>query len=453
MGAILINDLNSGISGTTTILSPKPDEVSEYGTSVSINNSGQLAVGTRNVGRVYIHNLNDNNPNLPIWSLPGGGDFGSSFGWSVALGDDGTLAVGAPQKQQNGKGAVYLYRNGNYANSPVTINAPSSVTNGGQFGFSVALYGNTLVVGAPDSSVAGRVGAGTAFTYDLNLSDDDLVNQARALNANPNQNAEFGRSVSITSGAIVVGSRGYERNDLFPGGQGAVFFYNQNTNGDWYRPVIEANTNPIIGAGSQYADSVAIGETAFLVGIPNLNQAGATQAGGARAYFYTSSTSGISANTAAASSTTRQSTRISTIEISDKCILAYRFNDDEKTITMALTCKGVVDKWVGVGFSVDGQMQNAEAVLGLPGKMPRKYDLNGKSIDAVVEMPANKQTLIDASLEVDAEERTVLRFTKIMKEEGEIEIKQGGEIYLLYALGTSQELGYHAERKSLKVTL
>ena len=444
MGAILINDLNSAISGVRTILSPKPDEVSEYGTSVSINNGGLLAVGTRTGGRVYIHNLNDSNPDLPRNSLTGGGD----FGWSVALGDDGTLVVGAPQ--QNGKGTVYLYRNGNYANSPVTINAPSAVTNGGQFGFSVALDGNTLVVGAPDSSVAGRVNAGTAFTYNLDLSDDDLVNQARALDANPNEGAEFGRSVSITSGAIVVGSRGYEKNDLFPGGQGAVFFYNQNANGDWYRPIIEgrASTNPIIGVGSRYGDSVAIGETAFLVGIPNLNG----QAGAATAYFYTSATSGISAASAETSST-RQSTRISRIEISDKCIFAYRFNDDAKTITMALTCKGVVDKWLGVGFSVDGQMQNAEAVLGLPGKMPRKYDLNGKSIDTVVEMPANKQTLIEPSLEVDAEDRTVLRFAKIMKEEDEIEIKQGGEIYLLYALGTSQELGYHAERQSLKVTL
>lgn len=444
MGAILINDLNSAISGIRTILSPKPDEVSEYGTSVSINNGGLLAVGTRTGGRVYIHNLNDSNPDLPRNSLTGGGD----FGWSVAINNDGTLVVGAPQ--QNGRGAVYLYRKGNFANSPVTINAPSAVTSGGNFGFSVALDGNTLVVGAPDSSVAGRVNAGTAFTYDLSLSDDDLVNQARTLDANPNENAKFGRSVSITSGAIVVGSRGYEQNDIFPSGQGAVFFYNQKANGDWYRPIIEgrASTNPILGAGSQYGDSVAIGETAFLVGIPNRNG----QAGAATAYFYTSATSGISAASAATSST-RQSTRISRIDISDKCIFAYKFNDDAKTITMALTCKEVVDKWLGVGFSVDGQMQNAEAVLGLPGKMPRKYDLNGKSIDTVVEMPANKQTLIDASLEVDAEDRTVLRFTKIMNEEDEIEIKQGGEIYLLYALGTSQELGYHAERKSQKVTL
>lgn len=445
MGAILINDLNSGISGITTIQSPQPEVESEFGTSVSINNGGLLAVGTRNVGRVYIHNLNDNNPALPTALLTGGGD----FGWSVAIANDGTLAVGAPQ-QSSGKGAVYLYRNGDFANSPITINAPSAVSSGGNFGFSVALDGDTLVVGAPESSVAGRPRAGTAFTYDLNLSDEDLVNQARALDANPNDGALFGRSVSITSGAIVVGSRSYEQNALFPSGQGAVFFYNQNTNGDWYRPIIEdrVSTNPILGAGSQYGDSVAIGESAFLVGIPNLN----TQDGAATAYFYTSATSGISANSAATSST-RQATRISKIEISDKCIIAYRFNDDEKTITMALTCEGVVDKWIGVGFSVDGQMQNGEAVLGLPGKMPRKYYLNGKSIDTVAEMPANKQTLIDAILEVDAEDRTVLRFTKVMNEEDEIEIKQGGEIYVLYAVGTSKELGYHDERKSLKVTL
>ncbi|KAL7451496.1 hypothetical protein ACHAWC_003319, partial [Mediolabrus comicus] len=295
-GAILINDLNSGISGTTTILSPQPEVQSEYGTSVSINNSGLLAVGTRNIGRVYIHNLNDSYPSLPRNSLPGAGNFGSSFGWSVALGDDGTLVVGAPE--QNGKGAVYLYRNGNFVNSPVTLTAPSSVSSGGKFGFSVALYGKTLVVGAPESSVAGRVSAGTAFTYDLNLSDDDLVNQARVLDANPNEGAEFGRSVSITSGAIVVGSRGYEQ-DQDAIVTGAVFFYNQKTNGDWYRPVIEGYTNPIIGAGSQYGDSVAIGETAFLVGVPKLNG----QAGAVYAYFYTSSTSTVTSPSTAPTDT------------------------------------------------------------------------------------------------------------------------------------------------------
>ena len=477
----------------------------QFGYAVSINAAGILAVGSQ-FGSVYIYDLTSSNPNTPqtltVETAPYPRQ--NNFGSSVAINDSsfiGKLAVGAIK--QDGKGAVYLYRNLN--TDPEKISAPNSVTNcvtdsnpdntGCQFGFSVALFENTLVVGAPGS----LQGAGMAFVYDMTLDLDDMIANVKSLpptgggGATPQTNAEFGRSVAITNGAIVVGSRKYQD------GLGAVFFYNQNANGNWYRPEFDNENNPIVGTGNQFGTAVAIGETAFTVGVPNVND----QGGEARAYSYKSAnpeasnsdtkssnrpptpspvavntpTNGQSANdttttptgtneTAATPTGANETTSSPTEELpsqeeiieldtSDDCILAYRINDwDASAITIELTCENVDEKWVGIGFSSDGSMQNSEAVLGIPGNdTPLKYNLNGKSAAAVVQMPEHKQTLIDASLEVDNDGRTVMKFTKLMKEEGEIEIKAGEEIYLLYARGMNSNLGYHAERLSVKLTL
>jgi hypothetical protein len=153
--------------------------------------------------------MNESRPQdaIRILSLTGANPTGDNFGWSVAMNEQKTLAVGAIA--QDGRGAVYIYRNGNYDATPEKIPAPSSVSNNGNFGFSVAFYQNTLVVGAPYSSVGGRQNAGMAFIYDLNLND--YVNKVQSLPSNPTSNAEYGRSVSIYSEAMVVGSRNYQR--------------------------------------------------------------------------------------------------------------------------------------------------------------------------------------------------------------------------------------------------
>jgi hypothetical protein len=139
-----------------------------------------------------------------------------------------------------------------------------------------------------------------------------------------------------------------------------------------------------------------------------------------------------------------------TVEVSDDCTIAYRVNNG-LTITMELTCDGS-DEWVGIGFSIDGQMQDSEAVLGVPGNQPLKYALNGKYTAAVIPMPEHQQTLMDATLQVDQHGRTVMKFTKILKEQGEIEIKRG-ENNFLYAKGMSSNLGYHPNRLSFKLIL
>ncbi len=61
-------------------------------------------------------------------------------------------------------------------------------------------------------------------------------------------------------------------------------------------------------------------------------------------------------------------------------------------------------------------------------------------------MPQDQQTLTDASVQV-TNGQTIMNFTKIMAEPGEIEITTGDNDFL-WAFGSSPTLGYHAARGS-----
>ena len=154
-------------------------------------------------------------------------------------------------------------------------------------------------------------------------------------------------------------------------------------------------------------------------------------------------------------------TSMCTMKLSSSCILKYKINKAPiASLTMELICDG--ESWVGIGFSTNGQMVGSEAILGVPSTdesgnnismTPQKYALDGKDNSSVIPMDAEKQTLIDASVKVTRKGRTVLKFTKIMKEENEVEIRPGVENTFLFAQGMGLDVGYHAVGESFKITL
>jgi len=74
-----------------------------------------------------------------------------------------------------------------------------------------------------------------------------------------------------------------------------------------------------------------------------------------------------------------------------------------------------------------------------------------KNDNGVVLMPESEQTLIDASVEV-VDGQTVMKFTKIMKESGGIQITSG-ENKFLWAYGSSNTLGHHSARSPFDLNL
>ena len=149
-------------------------------------------------------------------------------------------------------------------------------------------------------------------------------------------------------------------------------------------------------------------------------------------------------------------------QLSPDLLLRYRINVpdattpetcDGCTITMETIYDG--EAWVGIAFSNNGQMVGSEAVIGIPDgqKVPRKYHQYSYALSDVVPMDTAAQTLTDATVTINDVGQTIMKFTKLMKETGEIEISMVGEMGFLWAVGSSIELGYHQSRSPFAISL
>jgi hypothetical protein len=91
-------------------------------------------------------------------------------------------------------------------------------------------------------------------------------------------------------------------------------------------------------------------------------------------------------------------------------------------------------------------LHRCSGIPGENGNVPQKYNLTTKTPAGTELMPADQQTLEDASVQVN-NGQTIMTFTKMMDEAGEIPIKTGDNNFL-WAYGSSSTLGYHANRGS-----
>lgn len=153
---------------------------------------------------------------------------GDWFGYSVALSGD-TLAVGAPLT--NGKGAVYVYvREGGLWSLQAQLQ-PSSLDASDQFGSAVALSADTLVVGVPleDSNASGvngddtdnsLVDAGAAYVF-LRDALGNWSEQAYLKASNSGMGDGFGIAVDIDGDIAVIGAYHEDGNAAGVGGDGS----------------------------------------------------------------------------------------------------------------------------------------------------------------------------------------------------------------------------------------
>jgi hypothetical protein len=132
---------------------------------------------------------------------------GDHFGDSLAF--DGTrLVVGASgdDTPQTSAGAVYVYTAGNvqfFFEQKLTI---FDGTNGDLFGFSVAIDGTTIVAGArDDSTVVGQTAIGAAYIWTFNGST--WSPQQKLLASDGAAFDRFGYSVAVHGDTVAVGAR------------------------------------------------------------------------------------------------------------------------------------------------------------------------------------------------------------------------------------------------------
>lgn len=217
-----------------------------------------------------------------------------SFGFAVAVSGD-TIVVAAPGERSfatgvNGDqadnsyyqaGAAYVYvRNGGSWRIQAYLK-PSNMDDMDFFAGSIAISGNTIVVGAPreDSGAAGINGdeqdnslskAGAAYVFVR--QGTTWTQQAYLKASNPDFEDEFGDSVAICGDTIVVGATGEDSSatgsngnqaDNNTLGAGAAYVFVRNGT-NWTQQAYLKASNP--DQSDQFGHAMAISEDTIVVG-------------------------------------------------------------------------------------------------------------------------------------------------------------------------------------------
>jgi len=164
-----------------------------------------------NIGRgfalVYIRDGNGEWMQEAKLEGPGGGAW-DRFGWSVGIHGD-TVIVGSHGDDTNGgdSGAVHLFvRNGGIWIHHAKLLAPDGAVND-NFGWSVGIFGDTAIIGAPyDDLYDNDDGGGSAYLFVKN--GGTWIYHAKLLAPDGAEFDQFGASVGIFGDTVVVGVPG-----------------------------------------------------------------------------------------------------------------------------------------------------------------------------------------------------------------------------------------------------
>jgi hypothetical protein len=181
-----------------------------------------------------------------------GTNVGEAFGFSVALSTSGQTAVVGAFEFSNAMGHAYVFTSNGGTWSQQALLAASDGRQGDSFGYSVAVDGNTALVGAYAATVSGGALQGAAYVFTSGAGT--WSQQTKLLASNGAANDYFGYSVALSGTTALVGA--YEKSSQ----TGAAYVFT-NAAGTWSQVELPAQ-----GAGQSFGYSVAVSSTAAVVG-------------------------------------------------------------------------------------------------------------------------------------------------------------------------------------------
>jgi len=219
-GSAYVYSLNAGVwilQQKLTTSDGAPGD--QYGWSVALEGDSAL-IGARfdddkgfNSGSAYLYNLDAGAWVMKQKLIAADGAVNDQFGWSVAL-DDDTAVIGARFDDDTGinSGSAYVYTRsdgewGLQQNLTASDGAP-----GNQYSWAVALDGDTVIIGAPFDNDQDRL-SGSCYVYTRNA---DVWSEKQKLTASIEVLGErYGMSVALEGNTMVVGScLDYQRGSL-----------------------------------------------------------------------------------------------------------------------------------------------------------------------------------------------------------------------------------------------
>ncbi len=289
------------ISGDTVVIGAKTEDSVSTGV-----NGDQSDNGASDSGAAYVFVRTSGVWSQQAYLKASNTDAGDQFGLSVAISGD-TIVVGANLEDSfstgvNGNqadnsglnsGAAYVFvRSGGVWTQQAYLKA-SNTDSLDLFGYSVAISGDTIVVGAfaEDSSATGVDGdqfdnnatdSGAAYVF-FRSSGGIWSQQAYLKASNTDVGDEFGFSVAISADRVAIGAREESSNGNEPDNSavfsGAAYVF-VRANGVWTQEAYLKASN--IDVGDEFGFSVAISGNLIVVGAP-FESSGATGVSGDQA--------------------------------------------------------------------------------------------------------------------------------------------------------------------------
>jgi len=229
-------------------------------------------------GAVYVFVRSGASWSLQQKLVAADGVAGDGFGVSVAVQGD-TLLVGAYaadkglEPSEADRGAAYIFTRAGTTWSQQQKLTPSDGTGGDIFGFSVSLNNDSAIIGAPLKDVAG---ADQGAAYVFTRSAGTWAEQQRLTSSDGAEDDAFGVSVSNESDTAVIGAL---RHDVGTNGnQGAVYVFTRSGVTWAQQQELTAGDG---GPNDQFGVSIGLSGNSIVVGAnfkdngPNLGQGAA----------------------------------------------------------------------------------------------------------------------------------------------------------------------------------
>ncbi|MHB8788683.1 MAG: thrombospondin type 3 repeat-containing protein [Desulfobulbaceae bacterium] len=241
-------------------------ENDQFGYSVAISGD-TIVVGAPNNGAAYVFvkpavGWSTMTQTAKMTASDGAAD--DYFGGSLAISGD-TIVVGARYNNANGgaSGSAYVYAKPASGWIDMTQTAKLTAGDGASgdiFGYSVAISGDTIVVGA----IYNNDYSGSAYVFAMPPSGWYYMTQTAKLTAGDGAaQDQFGRSIAISGDTIVVGAPYDDDNGLY---SGSAYVFAMPTSG-WANMTQTAKLTAGDGAADDYfGESVAISGDTIVVG-------------------------------------------------------------------------------------------------------------------------------------------------------------------------------------------
>lgn len=261
----------------------------EFGYSVCAS-SDHLVVGAPYAdtdGAVYIYEKDSGGSWIQKQKIlsPYSHMYSNDFGNAVSISGD-YLAIGAVGNNEKGvlAGAVYVYKkdsDGIWGNEQMITASDGGVIE--QFGYSLDLSGDVLVVGGDNGSLPGD-DAGSVYVYSKDANG--VWGNEQKLSGFARSNRDFfGLSVSTSGNQLVIGT---PANDSSGENSGCIYMYTMDENGLWGNPemILPSDGN----SGDYFGHSVSLSGKNLIVSAPGYDDDDATIGA---VYAYEKSVNGV----------------------------------------------------------------------------------------------------------------------------------------------------------------